>query len=191
MPQRIQVVSSVIVRSGRALLQQRDPLRSDYGWAWESAGGQVEPGETPEQALARELREELDVDALVGEELGSFSFDPDRDCKIVRACTVTFYRVTRMSGTPRARVAVGLGWFLPEEMLGLAMTPANDLFRMALGELARASGDTPQWPAGGRRETREEYERRALLGVPPEEFPEAWEQGTPEYERRLLAEAGR
>jgi 8-oxo-dGTP diphosphatase len=146
--ERIQVVSAVIVRSGRVLLQQRDPL-DRCGWAWETPGGKVEPGEAPEAALARELREELDVDSLAGGALGSLDFEPGVVPGVDKPWSTTFYRVARMSGTPRAREAVGPGWFLPEELPGLRMTPATGLFRATLADLARASGAEPYWPAGG------------------------------------------
>ncbi len=62
---KIILVSAValIDRDGRVLLAQRPPGKSLAG-LWEFPGGKVEPGESPETALIRELREELGIDTL-------------------------------------------------------------------------------------------------------------------------------
>jgi 8-oxo-dGTP diphosphatase len=62
------VVAALILRGSKILVCQR--RRDDtYGLQWEFPGGKIEPGESPQQALARELREELAVEAAVGQEL--------------------------------------------------------------------------------------------------------------------------
>ena len=62
------VAAALIVRDSKLLVCQRH--RNDsHGLEWEFPGGKVEPGESPAQALKRELREELGVDATIGEEL--------------------------------------------------------------------------------------------------------------------------
>ena len=60
------VVAAVIQREGRFLIARRASHKADAGY-WEFPGGKVEPGETPPEALARELREEMDVVAEIGE----------------------------------------------------------------------------------------------------------------------------
>ncbi len=63
----VHVVAGVISDArGRILLARRTEGR-DLAGLWEFPGGKVDPGETPEQALVRELREELDIEARVGE----------------------------------------------------------------------------------------------------------------------------
>lgn len=138
MSDRIHVVTSVIVRGGRVLLQQRDP-RGSYPLTWETAGGKVEPGETPEAALVRELWEELGIEATIGEVLHRASFDPATDSDVRRAFDCTYLRVAAFDGTPTPKVAIGLGWFLPEEFLSLSMTPATDHFQAHLMVHARRS----------------------------------------------------
>ena len=62
------VVAALILRDSKILVCQR--RRDDtHALQWEFPGGKVEPGEIPQQALARELREELAVEAVIGKEL--------------------------------------------------------------------------------------------------------------------------
>lgn len=63
---QIRVVGAMIVRDGRYLITQRPPAAT-LPLLWEFPGGRVEPGETDEEALRRELREEMAIDVEVGE----------------------------------------------------------------------------------------------------------------------------
>jgi mutator protein MutT len=65
-PPRLRVAAAVVWRDGRLLLTQRPP-GGPLGEQWEFPGGKIEDGETPEQALVREIREELHVGARAGE----------------------------------------------------------------------------------------------------------------------------
>lgn len=62
----MQVAAAVVWRDGRLLLTQRPP-GGPLGLLWEFPGGKIEPGETPEHALVREIAEELRVGARAGE----------------------------------------------------------------------------------------------------------------------------
>ena len=66
MSKRIEIVSAAIVSRGRLLLIQRAP-HSPCPWMWATPGGRVEPGESHEDALIREMREELVVEVAVAE----------------------------------------------------------------------------------------------------------------------------
>jgi 8-oxo-dGTP diphosphatase len=109
--QRIEVVAGVLVRDGTILICQRKrggrhPLK------WEFPGGKVEPGEEPRAALVRELREELSVDAVIGEELDSYEVAyPDG----FRA-KLHFYRVTGFQGEPRNLDSEQIVWERPERL---------------------------------------------------------------------------
>jgi cysteine synthase B len=65
----VHVVCAIIENDGQLLVARRSPGQALAGF-WEFPGGKVEPGETSEQALARELKEELGVDADIGERVG-------------------------------------------------------------------------------------------------------------------------
>ena len=72
-PKTIRVVAAVLCHEGRLFAARRGygPWK-DY---WEFPGGKIEPGETPEEALAREIREELDTVVSVGSKLAQVEFD--------------------------------------------------------------------------------------------------------------------
>ena len=63
---RIRVVAAQIERDGRYMITQRKPT-SSLPLLWEFPGGRVEEGETDQEALARELREEMEIDVEVNE----------------------------------------------------------------------------------------------------------------------------
>src|ERR1700687_4042411 len=64
----LMVVAALILRDSNVLVCQR--RRDDsHGLQWAFPGGKVEPGEIPQEALARELREELGIEATIGREL--------------------------------------------------------------------------------------------------------------------------
>jgi 8-oxo-dGTP diphosphatase len=88
------VVAAVIERDGRVLICQRK--RGRHALKWEFPGGKIEPGETPEEALARELREELAIEARIGEELHRHDVRYGNGPLIHLA----FFRVTNFSGEP-------------------------------------------------------------------------------------------
>lgn len=69
----IEVVAAIIVRAGEVFATQRG-YGEWQGW-WEFPGGKMEAGETPQEALRREIREELDADIEVGELLETVEWD--------------------------------------------------------------------------------------------------------------------
>ena len=72
--QRVRVVAAVVWEGAKLLMTQRPP-GGPLGLQWEFPGGKIEPGESPEQAIVREVREELGVTATPLERLESVSHD--------------------------------------------------------------------------------------------------------------------
>ena len=70
---QIEVVAAVIIEDGRLFATQRG--YGDFKDYWEFPGGKIEPGETPEEALRREIREELDTTVEVGALLTTVEYD--------------------------------------------------------------------------------------------------------------------
>ncbi|MFW5737513.1 MAG: NUDIX domain-containing protein, partial [Spirochaetota bacterium] len=67
--------TAALIRHGDRLLFVRRPPGGDLGGLWELPGGKVDDGERPEEALLRELREELGVVGRVGDAVGEARFD--------------------------------------------------------------------------------------------------------------------
>ena len=77
----IEVVAAIIIRDGKIFATQRG-YGEWKGW-WEFPGGKIEPGECPQEALVREIREELDAEIEVGELLETVEWDyPDFHLKM-------------------------------------------------------------------------------------------------------------
>lgn len=107
----VQVVAAVMIRDGKILIGQRK-RSGRHSLKWEFPGGKVEPGEDPRAALARELREELDVEAVVGEELDSYEVGYGDGFRIL----LHFYRVTQFQGEPRNLDFEQILWERPERL---------------------------------------------------------------------------
>ena len=69
----INVVAAVIFKDGRVFATQRG--YGEFKDGWEFPGGKIEPGESPEDALRREIREELEVEVNVGELIDTIEYD--------------------------------------------------------------------------------------------------------------------
>jgi len=90
------VVAAVIERDGRILIGQRKPT-GQHPLKWEFPGGKVEPGETQEAALGRELQEELGIRAQPGAEIARYEYQyPGREPVLL-----VFFRVTEFAGEPK------------------------------------------------------------------------------------------
>lgn len=113
--------AALVDGEGRVLIAQR-PADKPLGGLWEFPGGKLEPGEGPEQALARELLEELGVTAAV-EDFEPFAFASHayEDFHLL----MPLYTLRHWQGAPAALEAQALAWALPLELRGYAMPPAD------------------------------------------------------------------
>jgi 8-oxo-dGTP diphosphatase len=99
------VSAAIIHRHGRVLLGQR--RKTDrHSLKWEFPGGKVEPGETPQQALVRELREELMIEAEVGSELARYEHDYPNGSRV----HLLFFTVQEYAGEPKGKVFEQICW---------------------------------------------------------------------------------
>lgn len=120
MAQAVEVAAAVIERpDGSFLLAQRPAGKVYAGW-WEFPGGKVETGEPAEQALARELREELGIDVLR-------AYPWISRVHIYEHATVVlhFFRVVEWSGEPTSREGQAFVWQRLDAPMVEPMLPAN------------------------------------------------------------------
>lgn len=106
---------------GRVLLAERPPGKSMEG-LWEFPGGKLEPGETPEAALIRELKEELDIDVkascLAPMSFASHAYETFH-------LLMPLYVCRRWQGVVRAREGQVLRWVRPTALAQYPMPPAD------------------------------------------------------------------
>lgn len=114
----IRVVAAIIRDKGRIFATQRG--YGPYKDGWEFPGGKIEPGETPEEALKREIREELDTEIEVGEPAGHIEYDyPEfhlsMDC----------FFCTLLSGSLTLKEHEAARWLFPAELDSVSWLTAD------------------------------------------------------------------
>lgn len=122
-----------ILRKGDQILVGRRPEGHSLGGLWEFPGGKIERGEGPEVALARELREELGIEAQIGELKLSHTHSYG-DVNIL----ILFFEVRFWKGEAKPKHHVELDWIHPLDLLKRPIPEANlkimDRIFAALGE---------------------------------------------------------
>lgn len=118
-PVWIPVVTGLIRKGNKVLVGQR-PVGNTLAGHWEFPGGKIEKNESPEQALIRELREELGIEAEVGE-LKLASTHSYGDTGIV----ILFYEILFWKGEPKNVHHMELRWIEPSELKDLSIPDAN------------------------------------------------------------------
>jgi 8-oxo-dGTP diphosphatase len=131
MSNAIEVVAAVMLRDGKILIGQRK-RSGRHPLKWEFPGGKVEPGEDPRAALARELREELNVEAGIGDLVDSYEVAYPDGFRV----RLLFYRVTEFEGEPRNLDFEEILWERPERL------PDYDFLEGDLSFVAKVA----QWP---------------------------------------------
>lgn len=115
------VVAALIWQDDKFLICQRPPHKA-RGLLWEFVGGKTEPGETLQEALIRECREELDVTISVGDVFMQLVHEyPDLTIRL------TLFNATIQSGTPKLLEHVQLNWITREQIPQFDFTPADAL----------------------------------------------------------------
>ncbi len=113
--------AALVDRDGRVLLAER-PRGKHLAGTWEFPGGKVEPGETPEAALIRELKEELGVDTqescLAPAGFASHGYGEFHLILLLYVCR-------KWQGRPEGREGQGLKWVRVPQMFSIDMPPAD------------------------------------------------------------------
>lgn len=128
------VAAAIIHHNGQVLVGQR--RKADrHSLKWEFPGGKVEAGETPQQALARELREELRIDAKIGHELARYEHDYSSGTRI----HLLFFAVPEYQGDPQAQVFEQIRWTDLRQLPTMDFLEGDIDFvrRLARGEFTR------------------------------------------------------
>jgi len=115
----IEVVAALIRQDNRFLICQR-PAHKARGLLWEFVGGKVEPGETHEQALIRECREELGITLSAGDLFMDVVHEyPDLSIHL------TVFHAAIAQGTPQKLEHNDIRWITPEEIPQYEFCPAD------------------------------------------------------------------
>lgn len=115
----IPVVGAVIVRDGRILCARRGgdgPMAE----LWEFPGGKIEAGESPQEALVREIREELGCEIAVGDEVTTTTHAYD-----FATIVLTTFWCQLLSGEADPTEHVEVRWVEPSRLAGLTWAPAD------------------------------------------------------------------
>ena len=116
----VEVVAALIRRGERFMICQR-PAHKARGLKWEFVGGKVEPGESKEEALRRECKEELDVEVAVGDVFMEVTHEyPDITVHL------TLYNAEIMAGEPKLLEHNDLRWITPAEIPNYDFCPADE-----------------------------------------------------------------
>ena len=130
-PMLLVVAAALLDSDGRVLIAKRPKGKAMAG-LWEFPGGKVHEGETPEAALARELKEELAITVcepcLYPVSFASHAYD---DFHLL----MPLYQCRNWEGTPAPQEGQEIRWVWPARLNGLAMPPADAPLVAALCDL--------------------------------------------------------
>jgi 8-oxo-dGTP diphosphatase len=109
---------------------------------WEFPGGKVEPGESPDQAVSRELEEELGIRCAAGREIARYEYAyPGRT-----PIELIFYQVSRFEGEPENRIFQDMRWEAAARLLDYDFLEGDTEFvrRLAQGRAAKTPRVAPE-----------------------------------------------
>ena len=118
-PRKLVVAALIVGDDGRVLITRRRPDQP-LPDQWEFPGGKIEPGESPEEALARELSEELSATFAVGDLVETVRWEyPDR------VIVLHFFDCRLASGRIEPRESQAMAWVAPENLDDYEFPPAD------------------------------------------------------------------
>ena len=115
----IKVTAAIIIDSGKAFIAKRKPPGRMPGM-WEFPGGKIEDGETPEQCLKRELLEELAIEVMVGDYVGTSVHAYD-----FYTVELIAYRVTLIAGEIKLNDHADMAWVGSGDLDKYEFAPAD------------------------------------------------------------------
>ena len=116
----IRVTAAILEKNGKILIAKRKTGDKLFAGLWEFPGGKVEEGETPEECMARELKEELDIEVEVGELITSNKHKYPHGIFELLA-----YRVKHISGEMVLNDHEEMKWVTADEMSDFEFPPAD------------------------------------------------------------------
>lgn len=124
----INVVAAVIMKEGKVFATQRG--YGEFKDGWEFPGGKVEAGESPEEALRREIREELEVEVNVGDLIDTIEYDYPAFHLSMKcyACTID-------GGSPHLLEHEAARWLSADQLDSVAWLPADITLIPKIAEL--------------------------------------------------------
>ena len=119
------VVAAALSRADGRWLMHRRPAHKEHGGLWEFPGGKVEPGESPGNALVREVSEELGLDIIrANSSPSAFAESLSPDGLIITV--ILLYTIAGWHGEPVAlEEGAEVGWFTPLEISALSRPPLD------------------------------------------------------------------
>jgi len=114
------IVTAAILRQADLILITRRPETSRHGGLWEFPGGKLDPNETPQEGLRRELREEIGIDTEVGDIFEVVYYRYPQGAVLVLA-----YECRHVSGVIRNIEVSEHRWVLPAELDQYELLPAD------------------------------------------------------------------
>jgi len=119
MKKHIHVVGAVIIEDGKILCAQRGETKT-LAYKWEFPGGKIEEGETPQDALKREIEEEMDCMIEIGEWIETTEYEYD-----FAVIHLTTFYCQLIKGKPVLNEHVAICWLPPQELMSLDWAPAD------------------------------------------------------------------
>lgn len=124
----INVVAAVIMKDGKVFATQRG--YGEFKDGWEFPGGKVEAGESPEEALRREIREELEVEVNVGDLIDTIEYDYP-----AFHLSMKCYACTIAGGSPHLLEHEAARWLSADQLDSVAWLPADITLSPKIAEL--------------------------------------------------------